>query len=100
MIPAVKPNPLVDFVKQSMDLEDAAEIARRADVLEGMGYERTAGHLREHATRLRVGSPRRRAEAAALPALHLRVCRRHRSTWDRRSAILLWSTNQARFSLK
>ena len=52
MSPAAKPNPLVDFVKQSMDLEDAAEIARRADVLEGMGYERTAGHLREHAAKL------------------------------------------------
>ena len=55
---AAKANPLVDFVKQSMDLEDAAEIARRADVLEGMGYERTATHLREHAARVR-GVPRR-----------------------------------------
>src|SRR4051812_37438147 len=34
--PTPKANPLVDFVKQSMDLEDAAEIARRADVLDGM----------------------------------------------------------------
>ena len=59
MNPVAKPNPLVDFVKQSMDLEDAAEIARRADVLEGMGYERTATHLREHAARVR-GVPRRR----------------------------------------
>ena len=58
---AAKANPLVDFVKQSMDLEDAAEIARRADVLEGMGYERTASHLREHASRVRGGVPRRRA---------------------------------------
>ena len=58
MSPAAKPNPLVDFVKQSMDLEDAAEIARRADVLEGMGYERTAGHLREHAAKM-GGSIRR-----------------------------------------
>jgi hypothetical protein len=58
---AAKANPLVDFVKQSMDLEDAAEIARRADVLEGIGYERTASHLREHATRLRAGRPRRQA---------------------------------------
>jgi hypothetical protein len=58
---AAKANPLVDFVKQSMDLEDAAEIARRADVLEGMGYERTASHLREHATRIRSGKPRRPA---------------------------------------
>lgn len=56
---AAKPNPLVDFVKQSMDLEDAAEIARRADVLEGMGYERTAGHLRGYAARLRTGKARR-----------------------------------------
>jgi len=56
-----KANPLVDFVKQSMDLEDATEIARRADVLEGMGYERTASHLREHATRMRSGLPRRHA---------------------------------------
>jgi len=60
MNPAAKPHPLVDFVKQSMDLEDAAEIARRADVLEGMGYERTASHLREHAGRARGGVPRRR----------------------------------------
>ena len=60
MNPAAKANPLVNFVQQSMDLEDAAEIARRADVLEGMGYERTATHLREHAARVR-GVPRRRA---------------------------------------
>jgi len=57
--PAPKVNPLVDFVKQSMDLEDAAEIARRADVLDGMGYERTASHLRGHAARLRTGQARR-----------------------------------------
>jgi hypothetical protein len=59
--PVAKPNPLVDFVKQSMDLEDAAEIARRADVLEGMGYERTADHLRAHAAQFRTGTPRRRS---------------------------------------
>jgi hypothetical protein len=57
--PAPKVNPLVDFVKQSMDLEDAAEIARRADVLDGMGYERTASHLRGHAARLRTGQAQR-----------------------------------------
>ena len=61
MNPVAKPNPLVDFVKQSMDLEDAAEIARRADVLEGMGYERTAGHLRARAAQVRAGTPRRSA---------------------------------------
>ena len=60
MNPAAKSNPLVNFVRQSMDLEDATEIARRADVLEGMGYERTATHLREQAARVR-GVPRRRA---------------------------------------
>ena len=59
MNPLPKANPLVDFVKQSMDLEDAAEIARRADVLDGMGYERTASHLRGHAARLRTGQARR-----------------------------------------
>lgn len=59
MNPAPKANPLVDFVKQSMSLEDAAEIARRADVLDGMGYERTANHLRGHAARLRTGQARR-----------------------------------------
>ena len=55
---AATANPLVDFVKKSMDLEDAVEVARRADVLEGMGYERTADHLRTHAARLRTNARR------------------------------------------
>jgi hypothetical protein len=36
-----------------MDLGDPTEIERRADELEGIGYERTAGHLRGQAARLR-----------------------------------------------
>lgn len=51
---AAKANPLVEYVRRSMDLGDPTEIERRADELEGIGYERTASHLRGQATRLRA----------------------------------------------
>ena len=38
MSPAPKANPLVDFVKQSMDLEDAAEIAGWGKDPAGVGF--------------------------------------------------------------
>ena len=50
---AAKANPLVEYVRRSMDLGDPTEIERRADELEGIGYERTASHLRGQAARLR-----------------------------------------------
>lgn len=50
---ATKSNPLVEYVRRSMDLGDPTEIERRADELEGIGYERTASHLRGQAARLR-----------------------------------------------
>ena len=53
MNPATKANPLVEYVRRSMDLGDPTEIERRADELEGIGYERTASHLRGQAARLR-----------------------------------------------
>lgn len=55
MNPAPKANPLVQYVQRSLDLEDPDEIERRADELAGLGYERTASHLRGQATRLRGG---------------------------------------------
>jgi len=55
---AAKANPLVDYVRESLDLDDPDEVERRAGGLEGIGYERTAGHLREHAAILRASRPR------------------------------------------
>ena len=59
MNPAPKANPLVQYVQRSMDLEDPDEIDRRADELAGIGYERTAHHLRGQAARVRGGRTRR-----------------------------------------
>ena len=53
MSPATKANPLVEYVRRSINLGDPSEIERRADELEGIGYERTASHLRGQAARLR-----------------------------------------------
>lgn len=50
---ATKTNPLIEYVRRSMDLADPAEIERRAGELTGIGYERTASHLRGHAAKLR-----------------------------------------------
>ena len=49
-------SPLVEYVRRSLALNDPAEIERRANELSGIGYERTADHLREQADRLRVGN--------------------------------------------
>ena len=45
--------PLVEYVRRTLDLDDPAEIERRADSLSGIGYGRTADHLRERASVLR-----------------------------------------------
>ena len=50
--------PLVEYVKRTLDLDDPEEIDRRADSLSGIGYARTADHLREKAALLRrSGAP-------------------------------------------
>jgi hypothetical protein len=54
-----KEQPLVDYVRRSLTLADPSEIERRADALEGIGYERTADHLRGQAARLRQGPDKR-----------------------------------------
>jgi hypothetical protein len=50
-------DPLVEYVRRSLELEDPTEIERRADELSGIGYGRTADHLRERADLLRAGEP-------------------------------------------
>ena len=68
MNPAAKANPLVQYVQRSLDLEDPDEIERRAAELEGIGYERTASHLRGQATRLRENrQPPRRTSVFRSP---------------------------------
>jgi len=57
--PAPKAAPLVRYVQRSLELDDPDEVDRRADELSVMGYERTATHLREHATGMRAGRVRR-----------------------------------------
>jgi hypothetical protein len=52
---AAQDNPLVEYVRRSLALDDPAEVERRADTLSGIGYEQTADHLRERAAELRVG---------------------------------------------
>ena len=52
--------PLVEYVRRALDLDDPDEIDRRADELSGIGYEQTAGHLRGQAARLRAGRCLRR----------------------------------------
>jgi hypothetical protein len=46
-----------------MVLDDPVEIDRRAGELSGIGYEKTASHLRDHAARLRGGRPQRHARS-------------------------------------
>jgi hypothetical protein len=54
--------PLVEYVRRSLELEEPEEIERRADELTVIGYAKTAGHLRERAATLRAarwrGRPR------------------------------------------
>lgn len=56
---ATKADPLVEYVQRSLELDDPEEVERRAGELSGMGYERTATHLRVHASTLRAGRGRR-----------------------------------------
>ncbi len=51
--------PLVEYVRRSLELEDPEEVDRRADELTVIGYEKTADHLRQHAGALRVRRHRR-----------------------------------------
>ncbi len=57
---------LVDQVRRALDSEDPEEIDRGADELTLMGYDKTAGHLRERAQLLRAG--RRRHHTALYPS--------------------------------
>ena len=56
---APKTDPLVEYVQRSLELDDPDEIDRRAGELSVMGYDRTASHLRRHATGLRAGHAKR-----------------------------------------
>jgi hypothetical protein len=51
--------PLVEYVRRSLELEDPEEVEHRADELTVIGYEKTADHLRRHAGVLRVRRHRR-----------------------------------------
>lgn len=52
---ATAKKPLVEYVRRSLDLDDPEEMDRRADELVGIGYEKTAEHLRAQADLLRAG---------------------------------------------
>lgn len=52
--------PLVDYVRRSLEIDDADEVDRRADELMGAGYAKTADHLRERAAVLRARTRRPR----------------------------------------
>jgi hypothetical protein len=52
--------PLVEYVRRSLELDDPEEMDRRADELMGIGYEKTADHLRDQANLLRAGRPQDR----------------------------------------
>lgn len=64
---AVK-QPLVEYVRRSLELENPEEIDHRADELMGIGYEKTAGHLRARAATLRTGRLRRRNARVPYPS--------------------------------
>jgi hypothetical protein len=49
-----KQQPLVEYVRRSLELEEPEEIDRRADELTVIGYAKTADHLRERAATLRA----------------------------------------------
>ena len=51
--------PLVEYVRRSLELEDPEEVEHRADELTVIGYEKTADHLRRHAGVLRARRHRR-----------------------------------------
>ena len=53
-------HPLVEYVRRSLDLDDPAEIERRADQIAGLGYEGVATHFRERAQALRTALPQQR----------------------------------------
>jgi hypothetical protein len=53
-VTAAASNPLVDYVRRSLDLQDPVEIDRRAETLSGIGYSGVAEHLRGKARLLRA----------------------------------------------
>jgi hypothetical protein len=57
--------PLVEYVRRSLELEEPAEIDRRADELTVIGYAKTAHHLRERAATLRALLSRGRPAAVS-----------------------------------
>jgi hypothetical protein len=59
-----KQQPLVEYVKRSLELEEPEEIEKRADELTVIGYAKTADHLRERAAMLRAARWRGRPPAA------------------------------------
>jgi hypothetical protein len=61
---AAAKEPLVEYVRRSLELEEPDEIERRADELTGIGYAKTADHLRERADALRAGWRGRPARAS------------------------------------
>lgn len=52
---------LVEYVRRALELEDPAEMERRAGELTSLGYGRTAAHVRERAARLRAAGETRSA---------------------------------------
>jgi len=51
--------PLVEYVRRSLELDEPEEVEQRANQLTVIGYEKTADHLREHARKLRASRRRR-----------------------------------------
>jgi hypothetical protein len=47
-------HPLVEYVRRSLELDDPAEIDRRADQVAGLGYAGVAAHFRERAQAIRT----------------------------------------------
>jgi hypothetical protein len=60
-----KQQPLVEYVRRSLELEEPEEIDRRADELTVIGYAKTADHLRERAATLRASRWRGRPPSAS-----------------------------------
>ncbi len=51
---AASVDPLVEYVRRSLDLDDPTELEKRAEHVASLGYGRTATHMREQAELLRV----------------------------------------------
>ncbi|HVZ70922.1 MAG TPA: hypothetical protein VHJ20_00990 [Polyangia bacterium] len=64
-VAVTKDQPLVDYVRRSLELEEPEEIDRRANELTVIGYAKTADHLRERAATLRAARWRGRPPGAS-----------------------------------